>query len=25
LNDGLKGFARWWHDQPHCAQSLARG
>jgi len=25
LNDGLKGFARWWHDQPHCAQSLACG
>ena len=23
LNDGLKGFARWWHDQPQCGQSQA--
>jgi UDP-glucose 4-epimerase len=24
LNDGLKGFVRWWHDQPNCGHNHAR-
>ena len=24
LNDGLKGFVRWWHDQPNCGHGHAR-